>query len=67
VSRAQRSTISAVRASSTRYGDALQTRDRNEFRLFGGPGSAQQHFVPQRVRDTFMDQVSLSGKLYVRA
>ena len=40
VSRAQRSTISASRASCARYGGALQTRDRNEFRVCDDPASA---------------------------
>src|SRR5262249_32047947 len=34
-----------LRASSTRYGGALQTRDRHELRILGGPGSAAHHFA----------------------
>jgi hypothetical protein len=40
------------RASCARYGDALQTRDRNRLRVRDDPASAVHHCVLHRVRET---------------
>src|SRR5688572_2259344 len=57
VSRAQRSTIAREDARERAYGDALQTRDRYEHRLWNGPGSAVHrsliaHAAPRPGHDT---------------
>src|SRR4029077_4620765 len=39
-----------LRASCARYGDALQTRDRNELRVCGVPGSALHHHSASKTR-----------------
>jgi hypothetical protein len=33
----------------TRYGDALQARDRYKLKAFGDPGSAMRHFLLHRI------------------
>src|SRR6478609_9907534 len=48
--------------SAARLRGALQTRDRPILRPRGGPGSAVQHFVLHRVRDTQSESAAGDGK-----